>query len=390
MPNPSRRGILKGALGGAIGFGLGAATGAAASAAVTAGALDAASDTAPGTGSVQPERVAAWGPYQAGIHLPGVPQRFGRIAVIDTDLATAEWLAALGARIAELTAGENSAELLPDGPGDLTISVGLGPRLIAAVDASLPGAEELPLFAGDAAIEATYLGGDVLLSVHSSDPTVLSPVLADLTALLPGAQPRWEQLVFRGAGEGTKARNPLGFMDGIIVPKGDSELEESVWIGSGVLAGATICVIRRLRIDSSRFRSLAVDDREATIGRRLDDGSPLSGGEPDDQVDLTAKTPEGEFLVPARSHSRAAHPSFTGSGLMFRRSYSFDNGAGDDPASGLLFVSFQNELRTFAATQQRLDEVDALMTFVTPTASGTFLMLPGFSDQVPLGAPLFS
>ena len=257
---------------------------------------------------------------------------------------------------------------------------------MVAIDPSLPGAAELPPFAGDDNIDPTRLGGDVMLSAHSSDPTVLTAVLADLTAMLPGARPRWEQLIFRGNGEGTKARNPLGFMDGIVVPRGDAELEKSVWIGSGALTGATVCVIRRLRIDTARFRAQTVEAREAIIGRRLGDGAPLSGGGPDDQVNLTAKTPEGEYLVPARSHSRGAHPSFTGSGLMFRRSYSFENEA----EAGLVFISFQSELRTFTVTQQRLDEVDDLMKYVTPTASGTFLMLPGFSTRAPLGSSLFA
>jgi dye decolorizing peroxidase len=174
-------------------------------------------------------------------------------------------------------------------------------------------------------------------------------------------------------------------MDGIVVPHGDDELRENVWIASGPLAGGTICVVRKLRLDTTRFRALETAEREGIIGRTLSDGSPLSGGKPDDQVDLRAKTPEGEFLVPPRAHARAAHPSFTGSTLMLRRSYSFDDG-GDD--SGLLFISFQNELRVFTATQHRLDEVDDLMGFTTPLFSATFVMLPGFSADRPLGAQL--
>ncbi|MGL4339709.1 MAG: Dyp-type peroxidase [Rhodoglobus sp.] len=381
--NPSRRGLLRGALGGAIGFGLGAGMNPAISVITGAGGQH----SSPATESA--ERVPAAGQYQAGIHLPAVPQLFGRVAVIDTELAKAEWLATLGSRILELAAGEKSEQLLPDGPGDLTISVGLGPRLIAAINPAWPGAEELPPFAGDESIEALHLGGDVMIAAHSSDPTVLGAVLAELMGLLPGAQRRWEQPLFRGPGVGSKARNPLGFMDGIVVPHGDTELEQSVWIGSGALAGATVCVIRRLRIDAERFRALTVDRREEIIGRRLSDGAPLSGGGPDDQIDLTAKTPEGDYLVPARAHARGAHPSFTGSALMLRRSYSFENN-GDVPEAGLLFVSFQNELGIFTATQQRLDEVDDLMGFTTTTASGTFLMLPGFSRQSPLGSALFA
>lgn len=372
---PSRRGVLTGALGGVIGL----AVGAGGVAAVTGARQD-----TPAEKPEAPTSVPANGAAQAGIHLPASPQRFGRLLVLDTVDTNLDWLAVVGGRILELNR-DAASDLLPDGAGDLTISVGLGPRLVAAIDPQLPGADDLPLFAGDDRMPPAATGGDILLSAHSSDPTVLEAVLADLSALIPGATPRWQQAMFRGAGEGGKARNPLGFMDGIVVPHGDAELRTNVWIGSGPLAGGTVCVIRRLRLDTARFRALEVPQREAVIGRTLRDGSPLSGGKPDDQVDLRAKTAEGEFLVPARAHARAAHPSFTGSALMLRRSYSFDDG-GDD--RGLVFISFQNELRTFVATQHRLDEVDALMEFTTPTASATFLMLPGFSSDKPLGAEL--
>jgi dye decolorizing peroxidase len=58
-----------------------------------------------------------------------------------------------------------------------------------------------------------------------------------------------------------------------------------------------------------------------------------------------------------------------------------------------MFISFQNDIATFAKTQLRLDEVDDLMQFVTPTATAAFAILPGM--QAPsgarqaLGAPLF-
>lgn len=377
---PTRRGLLTGAIGGAIGLAVGAGGVAA------IGSRDAA--PAPAETTAPPR---ADGVYQAGIHTPSTPQKFGRLFVVDTDAAASAptWLAALGARILAIARGEDIADILPDGPGDLTVTVGIGPRVVSAVDPTLPGAEALPDFVGDDAIPAAAKGGDVLLAAYSSDPTVLGAVLGQLQQLVPGGALRWEQLVFRGTGVGMKARNPLGFQDGVVVPKGDEALRENVWIGSGPLAGGTICVIRRLRLDTDRFRSLEVPEREKVIGRTLADGSPLSGGKPDAQVDLRAKTPEGEFIVPAASHARAAHPSFTGSTLMLRRSYSFENDRpGSAPEQGLAFISFQKELRTFVVTQQRLDDLDALMKFATPTASATFLILPGFSAGKPLGAEL--
>ncbi len=374
---PTRRGVLIGAVAATVGAVAGAAAGAA--------VANPQQPNAPLPVAEPGSPVDATGVNQAGIARPHTPQRFGRVRVLDLDdtVDPTRWLAELGDRILELTAGV--LEVLPDGPADLTVTVGLGPRLVGAIDAELPGAEELPSFAGDDSIPASARGGDLLLAAYSSDPGALVPVLDDLGAIVPAASTRWEQAAFRAPGEGTKTRNPLGFHDGVIVPKGDAELDENVWIASGAAAGGAICVIRRLRLDAERFRALPVEGQENIFGRRRDTGAPLSGGGPDAQVDLSARTPEGDPVVPADAHARAAHPSFTGSALMLRRGYAFDNGDGD---AGLMFICFQNELRTFSATQHRLDEVDALREFTHATASATFLILPGFDRNRRLGSTL--
>ena len=332
-------------------------------------------------------RVEPTGDQQAGIRRPGTPQPQGLLFALDVATTDLGWLATVGAAILDLVDGTHplSATLLPDGAGDLTVTVGLGPRVITAIDPTLPGAEDLPPFANESAIPDDRRGGDVLLAAYGSDPTVLRPVLELLAAVVPGAVRRWEQRAFRGAGNGSVVRNPLGFLDGIIVPHSDEEFERNVWIPDGPLAQGTICVIRRLRLDVPAFHARSRPEQEAVFGRRADDGTPLSGGGPLDQVDLRAKTPEGQYLIPADAHARAAHPSFTDSELMLRRGYAFDDGNGD---SGLLFVCFQRSLRTFVATQQRLDEVDALSQFVTPSGSATFVILPGFDRESPLGSAL--
>ncbi len=332
-----------------------------------------------------PAAVGATGRTQAGIARPSTPQPFGHLLVLDVDRAAPprEWLAALGERV--VTATKGHTDDAPDGSGDLTVTVGLGPGLVGGVAADLPGAEPLPRFAGDDGIPAEREGGDVLLAAYASDPGILRPVLHALLDGIPGVSVRWEQSLFRGPGEGTRVRNPLGFHDGIVVPTTVDELDENVWIGDGPLAGGTICVIRRLRLRIDEFRGLPLAERERIIGRRRADGAPLTGGGPGAQADLSARTPEGEPVIAAGAHVRAAHPSFTGSHLMLRRGYAFDDGEQD---AGLMFVCFQRDLRTFTATQHRLDEVDALSAFSTPTGSGTFLILPGFDAQHPLGSTL--
>lgn len=401
-PAPSRRTVLTGVAGIALGLGAGVTgrglltsadrTGPSASPSLPSTTTTPA--IAPPTSAPSP--VVATGTAQAGITRPTTPQPHGLLTVLDLDDVRAlrgahgtEWLAALGHRILTLTTDPAPA-LLPDGAHDLTVTVGLGPNAVRAIDPALPGATDLDTFASDGAIPATHRGGDVLITVHASDAGVVAPVGAHLATMVPG-EVRWTQRVFRGPGEGTVVRNPLGFHDGVTVPRTDDELARDVWLDADSgppgtdLTGASICVLRRLRLDVEAFTALTVPDREAVIGRHLADGSPLSGGTLLDDVDLHAKHADGTYLIPSRAHVRAAHPSFTGAELMLRRGYAFDDGGTDH---GLMFICFQRSLRTFEATQHRLDEVDDLGRFSTPTASATFLVLPGFSADRPLGSTL--
>jgi dye decolorizing peroxidase len=327
--------------------------------------------------------VPVFGRHQAGITRPATPQAFGLLSIGDlADSSDVSFLPALGRRIAKLVASP-PADVLPDGPAGLTVTVGVGPRVIRAVDPTLPGAEPLPTFPGDEHVDPVAAGGDLLLAAYANDPTVLLPVVDDLTDLVRGFKLRWQQRCFRGPGRGTIVRNPLSFHDGVTVPRSEQELAEHVWL-EGRLAGGTICVVRRLRLDIVGFHALPIAERERVTGRKLD-GSPLSGGKPFSDVNLDAKAPDGTYLIPVDAHVRAAHPSFTGSHLMLRRGYTFDNGPAD---SGLLFISFQRDLRTFVATQHRLVSLDRLMRYVTPTGSGNFLILPGFTAEVPIGHSL--
>jgi dye decolorizing peroxidase len=391
----SRRGLLLGA---------GAFTGGALTSRVVGPAVGASVEPAASPADAPPASPSPFGVHQAGIARPKNPQSFGAITVFDLSepasrSSIAATLAVVQHQIERATASPRSDRTTyPDGAGDLTVTIGLGPRVMTLLQPGGVGSTDLPRFAGDESLDPARVGGDLLVMAYSSDPihigTFLESLvqgLADPSGATPLASLRHSQHVFRAPGTGTVARNPLGFHDGIVVPHG-AELDENVWIPDGPAQGGTICVIRRLRLDLARFAGLKTPEREAVIGRQQNSGAPLSGGSRMDQADLGAKTPEGDFVVPVRSHVRAAHPSFTGSALMLRRSYAFDNGrtANGDLDAGLYFVCFQTSLDTFVKTQRRLDEHDDLMGYATATASATFLILPGFTPDKPLGASLLS
>lgn len=388
QPGVSRRGLL---LGGSAGLGLGVLG-------TAAGFRFAgpSNTTAPHSPASSSPPVTSRGTHQAGVVRPETPQRHCLIVVADLSANPTRDQALAAIRAAGDVVDEHtdpttaSADLLPDGPGDLTVTIGIGPRLVQAINPQLPGAQALPAFAGDEHIPAHHVGGDLLIAVYASDVNACLPVAQAVLDAVPQATLRWSQAGVRGAGEGTIARNPLGYHDGVIVPRTQQELDTHVWINGGPAAAGTVAVIRRLQLDIQAFRNLDVAKRDAIVGRTHRDGEPLSGGQLMDQANLLAKSPAGEYLVPQRSHIRAAHPSFTGSALMLRRSYGYSNAtrAGEDADDGLLFICFQNDLDVFIRTQRRLDETDDLMTFARPTASASFLILPGRTGDSPLGANL--
>lgn len=389
----SRRGLSRRALlvGGGVGAGLvvGAVSG------VLGAQRNETPPEAPGAAELDPaigDPVTPFGRNQAGISRPPTPQRNTLVVVADVpgEPNRDQILTLLAAASDVITRATDAthpdAELAPDGPGDLSVTIGIGPRLVRAIDATLPGSEALPVFAGDDRIPTEFTGGDLLISVCASDVSLLAPV-ADAVLEAAGGRMRWSQQGVRGAGSGMVARNPLGYHDGVMVPHDAEAYDEGVWIGEGPASGGTVLVIRRLELDVTAFRALGDEHSDRVIGRERVSGAPLSGGERDDPADLTAKTPEGEYLIPTHAHVRAAHPSFTGSPLMLRRSYGYRDDTGPDAAQGLLFMSYQNSLDTFVRTQRRLDETDELMRYVRCTASGSFLVLPGRASAAePLGA----
>jgi len=277
------------------------------------------------------------GHRQAGIARPAVAQSHCDLSVWDLPGGPPD----LAPRIAELAAAG----------GRLTATVGLGPRLADV--------GELPAFTGD---QLDHAGGDLMLQVCGDDRFAVSTAVAELGRAI-GGMLKWRQSAFRGPStvDGS-SRNVLGFADGIVVPHGEIELDREVWRPDG----STIAVVRRMRLDLDGFAALSTEQQERVFGRRKDTAEPLSGGV---EVDLGAKTSDGEYLIPADAHVRRANPLSAGTGLMLRRSYNHDE--------GLLFISFQRDLATFVKTMHRMVDGDALLRYATTTASASFLVPPG-------------
>jgi dye decolorizing peroxidase len=272
-------------------------------------------------------------------------------------------------------------------PSRLTVTFGLGPRVFREVLGVAPDGAvgPLPAFRTDA-LRPQWGQTDLLVQVGSDDPMTLSHAR---TVLLRDAraftQTRWIQDGFHGARgsqpEGTTGRNLMGQVDGTANPvPGTADFDRLVWIPGGAdepLAGGTQLVVRRIAMDLDGWEKVDRAGRELTIGRRLDNGAPLTGRAEHDEPDFAATDDLGLPVIDSASHLRRAR-SDDRSQRILRRGYNYAGLEEGAPTAGLLFCSFQASINAqFVPLQQRIAESDRLNRWVTTIGSAVYTVPPG-------------
>ncbi|TFD41690.1 Dyp-type peroxidase [Cryobacterium sp. TMT1-2-1] len=350
--------------------------------------------------------VPFYGAHQAGIET--APQ--AHVTYLALDLADQTDKAALRRMLriltddaARLSQGEGAlADAEPElavRPARLTVTIGFGRRLVERAGGAAPGwLRPLPAFGVDR-LEPAWGGGDLLLQVGSDDPLTVAHatrmLLKDSRSF--GAL-RWVQTGFRRASgsekPGTTMRNLFGQVDGTVnlVP-GTPDFEKLVWgaaDGPGWLAGGTGFVLRRIRMDLDKWDGLDRPGREASVGRTLTNGAPLTGSRETDEPDFAAKTAIGFPVIPEFSHLRRARSADPNERIL-RRGYNYNDAptGGSISNAGLLFASFQADVdRQFVPIQRRLDELDLLGEWTTPIGSAVFAIPPGCEEGGYIGETL--
>ncbi|GAA3938753.1 Dyp-type peroxidase [Actinomadura viridis] len=328
------------------------------------------------------------GPHQAGIATP--PQNHA--AFVGFTLRPGTSREALGRlmrlltddarRLAAGRAGLADAQPELAAPAArLTVTFGFGPGLFTAagLEDRRPGIE-LPGFAVDR-LEDRWNGGDLLVQLCADDGVTLAHALRLIVKdARDFATVRWTQRGFRRAVQprGETQRNLMGQLDGTVQP---SDLDRAVWIADGPawLRGGTLMVLRRIRMDLEKWDEADEGAKEFAMGRRIGDGSPLTGRAEHDDPDLEAVDGAGLPVISEVAHvrlARTADPSLR----MLRRAYNYDEAVSADGVtdSGLLFASYQADLaRQFVPVQRRLAESDQLNLWTTPIGSAVFALPPG-------------
>ena len=269
-------------------------------------------------------------------------------------------------------------------PARLTVTFGFGPGLVARAGGAGPSwLAPLPAFRVDR-LRPEFSDGDLLLQIGADDPLTVAHAQRMLLKDARGfATVRWIQQGFRRAHgterAGTTMRNLFGQVDGTSNPQpGTEDFARVVWSDDGWLTGGTGMVFRRIRMDLDGWDRLDRSGREASVGRTLRVGAPLTGTAEFDEPDFDATTAIGFPVIPAFAHIRRARGD--GTERIFRRAYNYDERpAGSEVSeSGLLFVAFQADVaRQFLPMQRRLDELDLLNEWTVPIGSAVFAVPPG-------------
>lgn len=307
--------------------------------------------------------------------------------------------------IERLMAGRGTlADLEPElaaVPASLTVTLGVGPRLVALAGAEAPTwLKPLPAFSIDK-LDPKWAGGDLFLQICADSPTTVAHAQRRmLTNAAPLIDLKWVQRGFREPFESSKLpmRNLFGQVDGIVQPDVQGAEASLLWAGAEAptwLRGGSSVVVRRMPMDLDSWDRSDPVARDNSIGRRTSDGSVLTSpaGSPiDAPADLSAVDSLGFHVIDDAAHLRRVTATEPHEKIL-RRPYTYDeapaNGALSDV--GLIFVAYQADpVRQFVPLQQRMADSDLLNIWVTPVGSAVYAILPGAKPGEILGEAMLA
>ncbi|MFE1769963.1 iron uptake transporter deferrochelatase/peroxidase subunit [Streptomyces sp. NPDC059008] len=361
-------------------------------------------------GSTEVPFRAARARHQAGITTP--LQANGHLAAFDLAPGADRKAAAALLRRWSRTAEELMAGRTPDadtgvaldaGPSSLTVTFGFGHSFFGRTGLTKRRPvqlDPLPDFSADA-LDPGRSNGDLWIQIGADDALVAFHALRALQKDAAGsARLRWQMNGFNRTPGATAhpmtARNLMGQIDGTNNPKpSDEDFDQRIFVGRDAeqqwMRGGSYAVFRRIRMLLDDWEKRSRREQEKVIGRRKDNGAPLTGGSETTAMRLDATGPDGLPIIPANAHARIAAPESNQGAAMLRRPFSFHDGYREDgaPDAGLLFICWQADpLRAFTQIQRKLDRGDALSPFLRHEASGLFAVPPAAEAGDYVGRPL--
>ena len=295
-------------------------------------------------------------------------------------------------------------DLLPD---QLTITLSVGASLFddrfGLSDQKPNHLVEMTSFPNDL-LDPNWCGGDISLQLCANSKEVIIYALRDIMKHhYQQMSPIWKIdgfLPARDIESGSTAINLFGFKDGTgNAPNTDPKLmDEMVWVTAQNkepkwCLGGSYQALRLIRFNLEFWDRTPLEDQENDFGRMKRSGAPIGLTHEMDDPQF-GKDPHGDRVL-FDSHMRRAEPRVPHrySAPLRRRSYSYSLGLTNSGLldMGLIFVSYQNDLKKgFINTQRRLNG-EPLERYIKPFGGGYFFALPGMktADNY-LGQALFN
>lgn len=240
------------------------------------------------------------------------------------------------------------------------VVVGLGPSLVAALGAAVPGLHEFPDFSGHG-VKVPSTPGTLWCWVRGADLGDLLHLTRKVQrALAPAFVVRHVVDAFRHAlGESGHGRDLTGYEDGTENPTGKAAEEAAFTHGQGAgLDGASFVAVQQWVHDLDAFEALGDEERDHHFGRRLSDNEELEDA------------PEWAHV------KRTAQESFDPPAFLLRRSMPWMMSM----QAGLMFVAFGQSLAAFEAQMRRMagqeDGVTDAMFRISRPVTGAYFWCP--------------
>ncbi|RYX92263.1 MAG: Dyp-type peroxidase [Comamonadaceae bacterium] len=244
------------------------------------------------------------------------------------------------------------------------VVVGIGPSLVAALGAEVPGLREFPAMAGHG-VKVPSTPGVLWCWVRGDDLGNLLHLTRKVQkAMAPAFVVRHVLDAFRHAlGESGHGRDLTGYEDGTENPSGEAAEEAAFVQGAGEgLDGSSFVAVQQWVHDLDAFEALGDDDRDNHIGRRMSDNEELEDS-------------------PTSAHvKRTAQESFDPEAFMLRRSMPWMMSM----QAGLMFVAFGKSHYAFEAQMRRMageeDGITDAMFAISKPVSGAYYWCPPLAD----------
>ncbi len=247
----------------------------------------------------------------------------------------------------------------------------IGPEVVAALRAQVPGLRQMPDLSGaDAEVPATPVALCVWLRGEDRGDLVrLTHILEKFLA--PAFRSDRVIEAFRhGRGPNGHGRDLTGYEDGIENPQGEAAEQAAFVHGAGAgLDGGSMALVQQWVHDFDAFEGLGQPGQDHAFGRRRSDSEELDDAPESAHVKRTAQESfEPEAFVLRRSMPWAlAHQA----GLMF-------------VAFGHSFDAFEAQMRRMAGREDGI--VDALFSFTKPVNGAYFWCPPVVDGRLDLRA----